>query len=173
MIHFFPSWLYIGFYDWWYNSLGVSMHFMHIIPDIWVYDQRDAILHWHHSILYILTSTSGYLMVILPGDEVPYIQVLYGMIFSTMIIGIILDYLILSEISDFYKRKNIQKSHNKIFAYFYVIWRVLLPDIFVASTISALGCKITLSRKNIFLLSVLAQILRLGFILVIWHFYMP
>lgn len=168
----YPAMWYADFHHWWYNSLGVSKHFMTVIPDIW----RGRVLyshinHWFDGTMYLLASTSGNFISMIRGDVIETDGNLYGIIICTMIIGIILDYLILSEISDFYKRRNIVKSHNKIFVYFYVLWRVIMPDIFVVSTLSALGCKITLSRKNVFLLAILAQVLRFIFIVILWYIF--
>lgn len=81
--------------------------------------------------------------------------------FLVFIISIPLDYLTLNKIS----QKNLQnkkdkKSYNKSFIIFFILLRFCFLDLFVFSSLGAYFLNIKLSKKQILIISTIAQIFR-------------
>lgn len=89
--------------------------------------------------------------------------------------GIFLDFLSLSFISS--KNQKFLQNHpekiskNKTFITFFILWRFFLPDIFVASSLSAHFTRMNLSKMQIFILASVAQILRFSTLYMIYVFF--
>lgn len=93
-------------------------------------------------------------------EKVPFWQLLLFH-FLVFIISIPLDYLTLNKIS----QKNLQnkkdkKSYNKSFIIFFILLRFCFLDLFVFSSLGAYFLNIKLSKKQILIISTIAQILR-------------
>lgn len=96
------------------------------------------------------------------------LSVYFGIVFVTILVSIMLDYTILSEISAYNKRKNIKYSHNKLFSQIFIVLRMFLPDVFLISTLTGIVTKITLNRKQIIRLVIISQLLRLLIIIILF-----
>lgn len=93
------------------------------------------------------------------------------MIFTVSVIfGVLLDFLILSSIASknqkFLQNNPEKSAKNPHFIIFFIFWRIFLPDIFVASSLSAHYSRMTLNKKQIFLISFWVQLIRISMLVV-------
>lgn len=110
------------------------------------------------SFLIALITCSGFILI--PTKLFFEVLILSG------IIGIILDFFTLCHISSKNKKflqNNSEKiPQNKNFIIFYSLWRLLLPDVFIVSSVMARFFRINLNKIQIFSLVALVHILRLS-----------
>lgn len=95
------------------------------------------------------------------------------MIFTVSVIfGVLLDFLILSRISSkntqFLQDNPEKLPKNIIFIIFFTFWRIFLPDIFIVSSLSAHYFRVNLNKKQIFLISLCAQSVRILILAIIY-----
>ena len=95
------------------------------------------------------------------------------MIFTVSVIfGVLLDFLILSRISSkntqFLQDNPEKLPKNIIFIIFFTFWRIFLPDIFIVSSLSAHSFRMNLNKKQIFLISLCAQSVRILILAIIY-----
>ena len=95
------------------------------------------------------------------------------MIFTVSVIfGVLLDFLILSRISSkitqFLQDNPEKLPKNIIFIIFFTFWRIFLPDIFIVSSLSAHYFRMNLNKKQIFLISLCAQSVRILILAIIY-----
>ena len=90
----------------------------------------------------------------------------------SVIFGVLLDFLILSRISSKNKKllqNNPEKSaKNSHFIIFFIFWRIFLPDIFIVSSLSAHYFRMNLNKKQIFLILLCAQSVRIAILAIIY-----
>lgn len=141
---------------WYKYVLGITFSGFNIAPDIWDRPRMTTIANWVDPLLFIFGSTSGFLV----GKIFAGIDIFWEILVLSVIFSLFIDYLILSEISALYQQKTPIKSHNALFARIFILWRIFIPDIFIASTLAAFVTKITFSKKEILKLIFLAQALR-------------
>ena len=135
----------------WYNIFGLVSMYQTTAVDMCSFFCSQ----YHTSFLkFLIASSSGALFTV---------QVAYPN-FATLIFCLVvlwvyvpLGFLILSSIASKNKtflQENPEKlPKNKIFIIFFLFWRIFLPDIFVASSLSAHYSRMTLNKKQIFLIS--------------------
>lgn len=135
----------------WYNIFGLVSMYQTTAVDMCSFFCSQ----YHTSFLkFLIASSSGALFTV---------QVAYPN-FATLIFCLVvlwvyvpLDFLILSRISSKNKtflQNNPEKSaKNPHFIIFFIFWRIFLPDIFVASSLSARYFRMSLSKIQIFLIS--------------------
>lgn len=112
----------------------------------------------------IFTGSSGMLII----DEKGFIEILS----MAAILWILLDFLILSRISSkntqFLQDNPEKLPKNIIFIIFFTFWRIFLPDIFIVSSLSAHYFRMNLNKKQIFLISLCAQSVRILILAIIY-----
>lgn len=90
----------------------------------------------------------------------------------SVIFGVLLDFLILSRISSKNKKllqNNPEKSaKNSHFIIFFIFWRIFLLDIFIVSSLSAHYFRMNLNKKQIFLILLCAQSVRIAILAIIY-----
>ena len=148
---------------WYKYVLGIAFSGSNIAPDVWVRPWMVTISNWADPLLFIFGSTSGFLL----GKLFVGTDIFWEILVLSILFSLIIDYLILSEISALYQQKSSIKSHNSLFAWIFVLWRIFVPDIFIASTLAAFVTKITFSKKQILKLIFLAQGLRIVLIVIL------
>ena len=95
------------------------------------------------------------------------------MIFTVSVIfGVLLDFLILSSIASknqkFLQNNPEKTAKNSHFIIFFIFWRIFLPDIFIASSLSAYCFRMGLSKIQILLISLCAQSVRIAILAIIY-----
>ena len=157
------------------------MHIFQKISDFWLWTIWLKVFDYHKGIEWnlasywgwdyilfslwtIFTSSSGMLII----DEKGFIEILS----VAAILWILLDFLILSRISSKNKKflqNNPEKTaKNSHFIIFFIFWRIFLPDIFIASSLSAYCFRMGLSKIQILLISLCAQSVRIAILAIIY-----
>lgn len=162
--------IFYSTYSIWYQFFGVTFSSSTPTPVIWQEKRQVDLVTWADQAIMFVTSGSWFLISrIIDGGYGWYWEIFFGIVVVSALFAIILDYLTLSEISTYNKRKNVENPNNTFFSYFFVTWRIFLPDIFIASSIAALASRMTLTKKQILTRVLLVQILRIALIiLIIW-----
>ncbi|MDO4873911.1 MAG: hypothetical protein Q4A35_01780 [Candidatus Gracilibacteria bacterium] len=130
----------------------------------WNLFPRWSTEHYFMSLLAAFLSGSGLLISQTKG--------FFDVLIISAFVACILDFLILSRISSKNKKflqDNPEKSaKNPHFIIFFIFWRILLPDIFIVSSLSARYFRMNLNKKQIFLISLCAQSVRILILAIIY-----
>ena len=149
--------------DFWFQHLPI------LPEDYWRWMEWNLFPRW---------STEHYFMSLLAaflsgsGLLISQTKWFFDVLIISAFVACILDTYILSRISSkntqFLQDNPEKLPKNIIFIIFFTFWRIFLPDIFIVSSFSAHYFRMNLNKKQIFLISLCAQSVRILILAIIY-----
>lgn len=126
---------------------------------------------WHF-VLTILTSLSWGGWIWLLSFSTPPFWIIIVSLVCIFCISVILDSVILANISEKNSKKISSKHYNRIFIILYAFWRIFLPDFFIFSSLIAFATNMDLPKEKIWKLNICIQCIRVFLFIVFWYYAM-